>query len=211
MEQVKTIREVIVKYNDTDYISTSELLTVLLGRSANPEIVSKLNSLGRDILHITVQELKEMGLTEIKAVELHTAIELSKRLMRYREDRFSISSPKDAAKYLMDELSILTQEHLVVLFLNVKNEVIGKKTIFIGSLDTSIIHPREIFKEAIKASSANIIIAHNHPSGYPDPSSEDLRVTKRIKDAGDIIGIRLLDHIIIGDYNFCSLKEKGYI
>lgn len=211
MKQVNRIRETITRYNDTEYVSTAELITVLLGRSAKPEIVEELNALGRDILHITVNELMEMGLTEIKAIEFQSAIELAKRLIRFREDRYAITSPKDAANYLMNEMSMLKQEHLVALFLNVKNEVIGKKTIFIGGLNSSIVHPRELFKEAIKVSAASIIISHNHPSGNPNPSPEDIEITKRIVSAGKIVGIELLDHVIIGDGNFSSLKEKGYI
>ncbi len=99
---------------------------------------------------------------------------------------------------------------LGVLFLNVKNQIMHKQTIFIGSLNASIVHPREIFREAVKRSAASIICAHNHPSGIPTPSPEDIEVTKRIQEAGYIIGIELLDHVIIGDHQFISLKEKGY-
>ncbi|OXS67536.1 DNA repair protein RadC [Lysinibacillus sp. KCTC 33748] len=99
---------------------------------------------------------------------------------------------------------------LVVLFLNVKNQIIHRKTIFIGSLNASIVHPREIYREAVKRSAASIICAHNHPSGVPTPSDEDIEVTRRILEAGYIIGIDLIDHLIIGDHQFISLKEKGY-
>ncbi len=99
---------------------------------------------------------------------------------------------------------------LVVLFLNIKNQIIHRQTIFIGSLNASIVHPREIFREAVKRSAASIICAHNHPSGVPTPSAEDIDVTKRIEEAGYIMGIELIDHVIIGDHQFISLKEKGY-
>jgi len=95
--------------------------------------------------------------------------------------------------------------------MNVKNQVLHKQTIFIGSLNASIVHPREIFREAVKRSAASIICAHNHPSGNPSPSPEDIEVTKRIQEAGQIMGIELLDHVIIGDHQFISLKEKGYM
>ncbi|MEG0259949.1 MAG: DNA repair protein RadC, partial [Lysinibacillus sp.] len=122
----------------------------------------------------------------------------------------TIRSPQDAATYLMPDMTSLTQEHFVVLFLNVKNQIIHRQTIFIGSLNASIVHPREIFREAVKRSAASIICAHNHPSGIPTPSPEDIEVTKRIQEAGYIMGIDLIDHVIIGDHQFISLKEKGY-
>jgi DNA repair protein RadC len=127
------------------------------------------------------------------------------------EDRYTIRSPQDAATYLMADMTALLQEHFVVLFLNVKNQIIHKQTIFIGSLNASIVHPREIFREAVKRSAASLVCAHNHPSGNPAPSPEDIEVTKRIQEAGYIIGIELLDHVIIGDHQFISLKEKGYM
>ena len=105
----------------------------------------------------------------------------------------------------------LNQEHFVALFLNTKNQIIHQQTIFIGSLNASIVHPREVFREAVKRSAASIIVAHNHPSGDPTPSQEDIQVTKRLNESGKMIGIDLLDHIIIGDRKFISLKEKGYL
>ena len=105
----------------------------------------------------------------------------------------------------------LTQEHFVVLFLDTKSFVVSKKTIFIGSLNKAIVHPREVFKEAIKRSSASVICAHNHPSGDPTPSEQDIGLTHRLYEAGELIGIKLLDHLIIGDDQFVSLKEKGYL
>jgi len=95
--------------------------------------------------------------------------------------------------------------------MNVKNQILHKHTIFIGSLNASIVHPREVFREAVKRSAASIICAHNHPSGNPAPSPEDIEVTKRLQEAGQIMGIELLDHVIIGDHQFISLKEKGYM
>lgn len=99
----------------------------------------------------------------------------------------------------------------ICLYLNTKNQVIHRQTIFIGSLNTSIVHPREVFKEAFRRAAASIICLHNHPSGDPTPSREDIEVTKRLVECGQIIGIEVLDHIIIGDHKFVSLKEKGHI
>ena len=102
-------------------------------------------------------------------------------------------------------------ENFICLYLNTKNQVIHRQTIFIGSLNTSIVHPREVFKEAFRRAAASIICLHNHPSGDPTPSREDIEVTKRLVECGRIIGIEVLDHIIIGDHKFVSLKEKGHI
>ena len=112
---------------------------------------------------------------------------------------------------LINEMNNLNQEVLKLILLNTKNTVIGVKDVFKGSLNSSIVHPREIFREAVQRGSANIIICHNHPSGDPTPSKEDINVTLRIKQCGDLMGIKLLDHIIIGNNNYISLKEKGII
>lgn len=111
----------------------------------------------------------------------------------------------------MGEMSYLNQEVLKVITLSTKNTIIDAKDVFIGSLNNSIVHPREIFKRAITSHSASVIICHNHPSGDPTPSREDINITLRIKECGKIIGIPLIDHIIIGNNTFVSLKEKGLI
>lgn len=200
-------------------LSNQELLAILLRTGTKEESVL---SLANRILmnfeklhalkHATIEEIIAIkGIGEAKAVHLLAAIELGKRLAQKEMDtRFTIRSPDDAAHFLMPEMSPLQQEHFVVLFLNVKNQVLHKQTIFIGSLNASIVHPREIFREAVKRSAASIICAHNHPSGVPTPSPEDIEVTSRLHEAGLIIGIDLIDHIIIGDHQFISLKEKGY-
>jgi DNA repair protein RadC len=108
-------------------------------------------------------------------------------------------------------MRFLSQEHFVCLYLNTKNQVLHKQTIFIGSLNASIVHPREVFREALKRSAASIICLHNHPSGDPAPSREDIEVTKRLVECGKMIGIDVLDHLIIGENKFVSLKEKGYL
>mgnify|MGYP001946399917 FL=1 len=108
-------------------------------------------------------------------------------------------------------MRFLNQEHFVCLYLNTKNQVIHKQTVFIGSLNASIVHQREVFREAFRRSAASIICIHNHPSGDPTPSREDIEVTRRLKECGRMIGIEILDHIIIGDKRFVSLKEKGYL
>ncbi|GKV65714.1 MULTISPECIES: RadC family protein [Sporosarcina] len=201
-------------------LSNQELLAILLRTGTRSEsvlvlanrVLSTVDRL-QDLIGMTVGEMTEIkGIGEAKAVHILAAAELGKRLYRTSpQDRYKIRSPEDAANYLMTDMSSLNQEHFVVLFLNVKNEVLHKQTIFIGSLNSSIVHPREVFREAFKRSAASMIISHNHPSGDTTPSREDIEVTKRLMEAGSIMGIDVLDHIIIGDQKFISLKDKGYI
>lgn len=126
-----------------------------------------------------------------------------------------IRSPRDAAMVLKNYLDGVDREHFVVIMVNSKNRIIGVNTAHIGSLSSAIVHPREVFKPAIIANSAGIIVGHNHPSGNPTPSREDLNVTARLVEAGKILGIEVIDHIIIGDFDgsfaYVSLKEKGVI
>jgi DNA repair protein RadC len=201
-------------------LSNQELIAILLRTGTKDEsvlvlanrVLSSFDKI-QDLRDATVEEFTKInGIGNAKAVQLLAAAELGKRLyQKHSEGRYTIRSPEDAATYLMTDMSSLTQEHFVVLFLNVKNEVLHKQTIFIGSLNSSIVHPREIFREAVKRSAASIICAHNHPSGNPTPSPEDIEVTKRLSEAGALMGIEVLDHVIIGDHQFISLKEKGYM
>lgn len=151
---------------------------------------------------MTIQELEVAGLTHLQALRLHSALLLADKLKSVKEKkRCTISSPKDGADYLMNEMKDLKQEHFVVIYLNTKNEVIHQQTLFIGSLNTSIIHPREVFNVAVRHHSASIIVAHNHPSGNPKPSPQDIQVTKRLVESGRIMGIEVLDSLIIGQIN----------
>jgi DNA repair protein RadC len=120
----------------------------------------------------------------------------------------AIRKPQDIYQLSLDLIS-KEQEHFVVYFLNSKNRVIGRKTVFIGSLNASIVHPREVFRAAIENMSASIICVHNHPSGDPSPSPQDIIVTQRLHEAGEIIGIELLDHVIVSRDGYVSLKERG--
>ena len=200
-------------------LSNQELLAILLRTGTKEESVLVLANRVLNVFerlhhlkHATIEEMMAIkGIGEVKAIQLMAAVELGRRLaQKHNDEKFTIRSPQDAATYLMPDMTSLNQEHFVVLFLNIKNQIIHKQTIFIGSLNASIVHPREIFREAVKRSAASIISAHNHPSGVPTPSTEDIEVTKRIVEAGYIIGIELIDHVIIGDHQYISLKEKGY-
>ncbi|RIM51283.1 RadC family protein, partial [Staphylococcus capitis] len=155
--------------------------------------------------------LKVKGIGLYKAIILQAAFELGERLNASSTiDKVKITHPSDVADLMMSSMKDLDQEHFVVLLLNSKNIVIKQSWIFKGTLNSSIIHPREVFNIAIRESSNAIIIVHNHPSGDVTPSREDITTTLRLKECGAILGIDVLDHIIIGDNQFTSLVEAGY-
>lgn len=164
-----------------------------------------------ELLSATEQELMQIpGIGKIKAQQVVAALELAKLLNTPKSPPSVIRSPQDAYELLYSELAYLQKEHFVCVFLNTKNHIIGQpETISIGSLSSAIVHPREVFRAAIKRSSAALICAHNHPSGDPTPSPEDISLTSRLIQAGEIVGIDVLDHLIIGDSRYVSLKEKG--
>ena len=201
-------------------LANAELLAILLRTGTAKEsaiglanrLLSKFEGL-RGIAGATVEELSEVpGLGLAKAAQLKAAFELGKRLAASSDDdKPTIRCPADAANLVMEQLRYQDREHLVALFLDIRNRVIGQKTVSVGSLHANIVHPREVFKDAIARSAAAIIVAHNHPSGDPSPSEEDCNVTARLKEAGSLIGIQLLDHIIIGAGKFLSLKERGLL
>jgi len=212
-------RERLLNYG-ASHLSNQELLAILIGSGTRNESVMDLSN--RILMHFegihllvdaTIEELTAIkGIGPAKGVSILAAIELGKRISQYRpNERYVIRSPEDGADFIMEEMRNLNQEHFVVLFLNTKNQILHRQTIFIGSLNASIVHPREIFREAVKRSAASIICAHNHPSGDPTPSQEDIHVTRRLVEVGKMIGIEVLDHLIIGDRKFISLKEKGYL
>ncbi|MDO7487975.1 DNA repair protein RadC [Peribacillus sp. NPDC096622] len=201
-------------------LSNQELLALLLRTGSREESVLQLsgrliNSFKglRLLKEASVEELIVIkGIGEAKAIQILASVELGRRINNLNDqDRYVIRSPEDGANYCMEEMRFLSQEHFVCLYLNTKNQVLQKTTVFIGSLNASIVHPREVFKEAFKRSAASIICLHNHPSGDPSPSREDIEVTKRLVECGKIIGIEILDHIIIGEHKYVSLKEKGYL
>lgn len=206
--------------NGPQSLSNHELVALLLRTGTSQESVLQLSN--RLLTHFeglrllkaaTLEEMTEIkGIGLAKAIQVLAAVELGRRIANLAyDDRYVIRSPEDGAKYVMNDMRFLSQEHFVCLYLNTKNQVMHKQTIFIGSLNASIVHPREVYKEALKRSAASVICIHNHPSGDPTPSREDIEVTKRLVEVGKIIGIELLDHLIIGENKFVSLKEKGYL
>ncbi len=212
-------RERLMNYGAVS-LSNQELLAILLRTGTKSESViqlaNRLLTQFGGLLWLKDAALEELmsikGIGQAKAVQIAATVELGRRISNLTyDDRFVIRSPEDGANYVMNDMRFLTQEHFVCLYLSTKNQVIHKQTVFIGSLNASIVHPREVFKEAFRRSAASIICFHNHPSGDPSPSREDIEVTKRLVKCGELLGIKVLDHIIIGDKKFVSLKEKGYV
>jgi DNA repair protein RadC len=200
-------------------LSGAELLGILLGIGTKEQTAVELaqqvlsESGGLFGLHgVGVHDLQEVhGIGEAKACIILAAVEFGKRLGRVRNPgRPVISSPEDVDGLLRGRIANLDRENFVVVLLNTKNEVLGFPTVSVGTLSASLVHPREVFKPAIRASAAGVVLAHNHPSGRVGPSREDREVTRRLKEASEIIGIEVLDHVILGDGYF-SMKEHGIL
>ena len=193
LEETDKPREKLYKFG-LENLSEYELIAILIRSGSKKE---------DDLMKID-------GIGLSKACSIVSALELSKRLnMRECVDNFSIGSPKSVADIFMNILRDEMKEHFYVLLLDTKNKIISWDEISKGDLNSSIVHPREVFKYALRYSANSIICLHNHPSGDPTPSSQDIDITKRLEEVGDLVGIRLLDHIIIGYNKYVSLKEKG--
>lgn len=199
-------------------LSNAELLAIMMRTGVGGENVLHLADrlLARfdglpGIARASLAELQTVnGIGPAKAVEIKAALELGRRLMAAApEERPRVTSPADAANLLMSEMMLLEQEELRVLLLDTRNHVLRIETVYKGSLNTSVVRVAELFRAAIKDSAAAIIVAHNHPSGDPSPSPEDVHVTRQIRQAGDLLDIDLLDHIVIGRQRYVSLKERG--
>ncbi|MFE7064234.1 DNA repair protein RadC [Sutcliffiella sp. NPDC057660] len=197
-----------------DCTSLQNMLAVLIGPKAEAAVTGELASLGvNGLAELSKKELMAYpSVGETGANRIMSAFGLANYIRKYqKEESYTVRSPEDAAKYFSD-LEYLNQELFDVIFLNTKNQVISRKNIFKGTLNAAVVHPRDVYREALRVSAASIIACHNHPSGSPDASREDIDITKRLKVVGAEIGIELLDHIIIGDCGkFLSLKEKGYL
>jgi DNA repair protein RadC len=200
-----------------ELLSDKELLKMVVMEKESESVVDDLilqfNNLADLLVDSDEAELLKIKGVGIKRVQQIKAInELARRLYSKRNVKgYKITQPRDAADLLAPEMRFFKKEHLKVILLNTKNVVILTETVSVGSLNSSIVHPREVFSIAIRKSASSIIIAHNHPSGEPEPSNEDISITNRIKECGKLLGIELLDHIIIGGSTFISLKEKGII
>lgn len=200
-------------------LSDSELLGLLFGIGSREktavelagEVVSEAGGL-HGLYDVSVHELTQVnGIGEAKACIILAAVELGRRIGQVRNPgRPVISSPADVERLLRGRIANLDRENFVVLLLNTKNEVIETSTVSVGTLSASLVHPREVFKPAVRASAASVILAHNHPSGKVEPSREDREVTRRLGEAAGILGIEVLDHVIVGDGYF-SMKEHGML
>lgn len=186
---------------------TKELNAIQLGQA----IINKADNI-RYLQDLTYEELKSInGIGQTKALQIKAALELAKRISSYKPLKYKIKNPWDIYKYYMESLRYQYKEIFKVVLLNTKNEIITDVDISIGTLNSSLVHPREVFREAIRRSSNKIILLHNHPSGNCEPSKEDKNITNRLKDCGEIIGIEVIDHIIIGDGVYFSFKENMLI
>jgi DNA repair protein RadC len=210
-------RERLEKYG-AGSLSNAELLAIILRTGVGGENVLNLATrlLVRfgDLIGLARASFSELceekGIGMAKAAQLKAAMELGRRLLiASPEERPQVKSPADAANLMMMEMSMLEQEHMRLILLDSKNYVLNTPTMYIGSLNTSVIRVGELFREAIKQNCAAIIVVHNHPSGDPTPSPEDVAVTELITQAGQLLDIDVLDHLIIGQQRYVSLKERG--
>jgi len=201
------------------HLSNSELIAILLRTGLQGEnvlsmasrILSQLeglSGLGRS----TFAELCGLrGLSEAKACQLLAGLELGRRFVSQSpEERVTINSPQDVANLVMGEMAALDQEHLRVLMLNTKNEVLSTQEIYVGNVNSSVVRPAEVIRPAVRDNAPSIIVVHNHPSGDPTPSPEDVSITQELVAAGKLLGVEVLDHVVIGSGNrYVSLNEKG--
>ncbi len=207
-------------HHGPENLSAAELIAIILrtgaaGRTAlalAEELLVHFKDL-RGVARASCAEIaKVKGIGMAKAVQIKSAFELGRRVLTSNPVQLpSIKGPQDVYDLLKASYQDLDREHFKVVHLNVKNQVLKVETTAIGILSSSPVHPREVFKEAVKMNSAGLILTHNHPSGDPTPSQDDLRLTKRLQEAGQILGIHVIDHIIFGDNRFVSLKEYGYL
>jgi DNA repair protein RadC len=201
-------------------LSVQELLALILGRGVRGESVmvtaQQLLSRFGDLQSIANSSLEELcqvkGIGLAKASQITAAFELGRRLESYPEKgKAIVRSPENVLNEVRSRLKGRKKEHFLTLFLDTRNQVLGVAPVSVGSLDSSLAHPREVFKEAISANAASVIFVHNHPSGDPQPSEDDIKLTRRLVEAGNIVGIEVLDHVIVADKVCASLKGMKLI
>lgn len=213
-------REKLYSYG-AEYLSNAELLAIII-RTGHKEDTAVavaeriLRMDNRGLAHLSEVSLEELtkikGIGKCKAAQILAAIEIGKRLNRWTADsKIKVNSPIVLAELVMDDMRYLKKEHFDIAILDTKNQILAIENISIGTLNASIVHPRDVFNAAIKKSANSIILIHNHPSGDPYPSNEDINITNRLIEVGNLIGIKVLDHIIIGDNRYISFKEKNLI
>jgi len=209
-----------LKRNGPEVLSDAELLAIVLGRGSKEENVidcSRRVLREQNLNYLAEQSLPELAKTfgddTVKALKVSAMFELFRRTNRLKVQGFrtKIQSAEDVYHYFADRLAEKKKEYFYALCLDTKNRIISETLVSVGILDASLIHPREVFNPAVKASCHAVILVHNHPSGEAEASAADIEVTKMLCNAGDIIGISVLDHIIIGKNTYSSMKEKGII
>ncbi|MGC9070692.1 MAG: RadC family protein [Elusimicrobiales bacterium] len=215
LPKIERPREKLMRYGP-EKLSNSELLAIILRSGTKEENVIELaNKIlkrfsANKLPDLTFDDLKDYpGLGPAKACEIVACFELGKRLLKDKKAQIYLT-PKEIWEELKD-LRDHKKEHFVIFYLDSRNQEIKREIISIGSLNANLVHPREVFEPAVKNLAAQIILAHNHPSGDPEPSEDDLEITKRLAEAGKILGIEIVDHIIITKTGFISFKEKGLI
>lgn len=201
-------------------LSSQEILALILGRGIAGEsvmviaqrLLSEFGNL-KKIANASIEELSKVkGIGVAKAAQIKASFELSKRIDEdFLYEKKRVKTPEQVLSLVKSRLKGKKKEHFLVLLLDTRNQVISISNVSVGSLDTNIVHPREVFKEAISSSASSCVFVHNHPSGDPAPSEDDMELTKRLTKAGEIVGIDVLDHIIVTDNDFISLKERGII
>ena len=212
-------REKLLQYG-ASALSDIELLAILLRTGTTSksvlhlaeDVLAQYKDKGiAAIMHISPQEIASIhGIGLAKAATVVAAVELGRRLSeRAARTLEKVEGPEDVARYVIPSLRFEQKEHFLAMFLDIRNRILTLSTISVGSLTSSIAHPREVFREAIRYSAASVILVHNHPSGDPAPSREDIQLTKQMMKAGEIMGIPVLDHVVVAGDNFVSLKEAN--
>ncbi|TRZ64975.1 JAB domain-containing protein [bacterium] len=215
-----------LKYKGAAYLTIEELIAIIIGKGIKGEsvlvmarkLLSRFGSVN-NILEASLEDIQEIkGIGFAKACQISACFELARRAVKEdalevneKKSRGTISNPEEVAKLLKTEITNFSKEHFFVMSFDVRNKMIGIDNVSTGTLSASLVHPRETFESAIRRHAAQIIIAHNHPSGDSEPSEDDIKITRRICEAGKVMGIELMDHIIITKDDFCSLKTKGYL
>jgi len=200
-------------------LSAQEILALILGRGIAGEsvmvtaqrLLSQFGGL-KGIAGASIEQLGQVrGIGIAKASQIRAAVELANRVEGYSEsgEKTQVKTPEDVASLVQGRLKDKKKEYFLAILLDTRNQLIKAAEISVGSLDSSIVHPREVFKEAISASAASVIFVHNHPSGDTEASEDDIALTKRLAQAGEIVGIDVLDHVIIGGKSYISLKREG--
>lgn len=207
-------RERLIRFG-AEILSDSELLSLIIRsgyKNVNVSMLSKLILQKYNLKQLfnmqfsQLRELKGIGIS--KACEINAITEITRRIKNLRTESIVINSAQEAVEQC-EELKTKEKEHLVGLYLNTRNKLLGKVLLSIGNLDSSIVDPKEIYKHALRLNAYGVILLHNHPSGEPTPSNEDIDITKIIEKAGAILNVRLIDHIVVGENSFISLKQKA--